>query len=322
MARLAVMVGLALVLGACGDDPVPYYGSGGAGGGTTTGDGCGVNSVRSGDTCACRSGYDWCAPGDPNDFDCCPVGGGGGGGGGTGGGGGGGGDGDGEIIVNWDGAELATHQQVEAYLMGLGIHEAIAQAFTQALVLPEDLLLVAGECGMANAFYTRMQDNTALVAMCYELWGVIAETFATEFDGDQAAAMTLDTWLYVLFHELGHAFIDILDIPIVSSEEDAVDALSTVLLIAAERPDAAVNAAVFWMLADDNETVPEELADEHSLNTQRFYNILCLVYGSNPAEYASFETAFPEMAARLPRCADEFRSASEGWDRLLAPHER
>jgi len=64
--------------------------------------------------------------------------------------------------------------------------------------------------------------------------------------------------MFIMFHEAGHMLVDEVQIPVLSKEEDAVDAMSTIFLLQAEDDlfDAAlIDATMGWMLmaADDKE---------------------------------------------------------------------
>ena len=226
------------------------------------------------------------------------------------------------MFVLYDGAEDPYHAAVENFLQNDGLHQRTEDWFDERLRWPEFLGVFSFECGFANAFYWRDDEGNPGIGMCYELWRSIAETFGLVFTQGEAAPLTYDTWMFILFHELGHALIDVSDLPVVAAEEDIVDAFSVVLLVAGGRPDAALSAAYYWFLADDNSRIPEVLADEHSIDAQRFYNTLCLVYGSDPTGYAWISEDIPEMEHRLARCPDEWAQASASWEELLADHLR
>ena len=50
-------------------------------------------------------------------------------------------------------------------------------------------------------------------------------------EGISAETATMDALMHTLLHELGHALIDMHQIPVLGREEDAVDGLATLLLI-------------------------------------------------------------------------------------------
>ncbi|MET0284227.1 MAG: DUF4344 domain-containing metallopeptidase, partial [Polyangiales bacterium] len=58
---------------------------------------------------------------------------------------------------------------------------------------------------------------------------------------------------------------------------------------------------------------------EHSLNQQRFYQILCLVYGSNPRAYQALVSDGVLPASRAQRCPAEYAQKSAAWEQLLEP---
>jgi hypothetical protein len=143
-----------------------------------------------------------------------------------------------------------------------------------------------------------------------------------------------------MIHEIGHAMVDILDLPITGGEEDAVDQLAAVVLLSSEDEAdtvAVIDAAYTKLLrADSNAANQANLtpaqrkwyeenppyADEHSLDEQRFYNTVCLAYGSNTELFADFVTEGVLPKARAARCPFEWRRISRSWTRLLAPYTK
>lgn len=83
--------------------------------------------------------------------------------------------------------------------------------------------------------------------------------------------------------------MDQYQLPITGREEDAVDIFAAVLLVESDE-DAVIAGIDQFDVNAAEETDLEELAfrDEHSLNTQRFYNVSCIVYGSDPSAYADW----------------------------------
>ena len=82
----------------------------------------------------------------------------------------------------------------------------------------------------------------------------------------------------------------------------------------------AVAAALYFNLRSGGDQAPTALADEHGLSMQRFYNLLCLVYGNDPVTYADLPTTFPDMEQRSARCEDEYDQKVSSWSTLLGPH--
>lgn len=208
--------------------------------------------------------------------------------------------------------KLATLQQ---YLRDKQTFEKLADDFNSEYALPTDLTLTPTVCGTPNSAYSPADHQ---IVLCYELLLDALQRF--EPLGDDGSKLAAEVWLWVLYHELGHALVDLYDLPVTGMEEDAVDQFSTVFMIDEGVPDYAMAAAIYWKFIDRGTATPEQRANEHSLNAQRMYNILCLVYGADPgSDDAAVIATIPEMKDRLPRCPGEWEQAKQAWDQLLKP---
>ena len=197
-------------------------------------------------------------------------------------------------------------------------YEAWVEGINHQLSLPHDVPVRHGECGVANAYYSPTDNE---VVLCWELLAQLARIANDPaIDDETAARFVGSTWLFITFHEVGHALVDAYDLPIVGREEDAVDDLATLLLIREGATDAAIDAASFWRFTETGQHSEVEFADEHSFGGQRYYAILCLVVGSDPVEYGWIvdEGYLPREPER---CVAEFERKDTGWSRLLAPWE-
>lgn len=221
----------------------------------------------------------------------------------------------GDFVLVWPaepGGQYAGYH--DAVVAGDGV-DAWVDVLNAQLALPRDLRIVHTQCGIENAYYSFDEE---VVVLCWELLDRIAYTMAQAgLEGDELEQAIGSAWLFVMFHEAGHAMVDFYDLPITGREEDAVDDLATLTFIDAGAADAAIAAAVFWILTDDQSYSDAKFADEHSLNPQRFYTILCTVYGSDPDAYGDLvEYGYlpPERAQRCPR---EYAQKDASWGRLL-----
>jgi hypothetical protein len=187
--------------------------------------------------------------------------------------------------------------------------------------LTKPVVVTAGECGVPNAFY-KPNGEVKTIVLCYEFVDEVIE----EFRYDGMTQEKLDKWVvgtatFVLFHEFGHALIDVLDLPITGREEDAVDQLAT-LLLANANPEAAYAAGEFFRQWGDWGDLglfkrTQSFADEHAIDQQRFYNVLCWTYGVNPQERFLIGERIPE--GRRARCAGEWKQLESSWKRILEP---
>lgn len=216
-----------------------------------------------------------------------------------------------------------AHAPIAEWLKQTGLLEKLSEGF--AAFKPErPVYVTSNECGVANAFYKPAEDiagqSVSRIILCYEFVSQVINEF--RYDGMEQAK--LNAWVagtvgFVLVHEFGHALVDLLDLPITGREEDAVDQLAT-LILAQSDPQAAYAAAEFFKQAGDWGDLgviktPQSFADEHSLNEQRFFNILCWTYGGNPTERFLIGERVP--TGRRERCTHEWKQLESSWSRLL-----
>lgn len=214
-----------------------------------------------------------------------------------------------------------AYRELAAELDHSGLLQQMAVELNQVIVLDDTLGLRFSECGEPNAFYDPKRRE---VAVCYELIESYYENMAAAYDTeDELDDAVAGAFLFVFFHEVGHALVDVLDVPVTGREEDAVDQLSVWVLVDGEEGDKAVlDAAVgFYAAAEAEDAVDEgSFADEHSLDQQRFYNMICWVYGSDPDAYGNLVEDGHLPAERAERCAAEYARIDRSWSRLLAAH--
>jgi hypothetical protein len=60
--------------------------------------------------------------------------------------------------------------------------------------------------------------------------------------------------------------------------------------------------------------------DEHSFSKTRLYDMMCLVYGSNPAGNAGMVGPDKLPEQRAVRCETEYKRAEHAWFKLLDPY--
>ena len=227
------------------------------------------------------------------------------------------------ITVIYTPAETERGQEIQALMERTQSYEQLTAGLNQVLSLPEPLTLNQAECGMVNAFYAPADRQ---IVMCYELVDYFLSLYAAEADMDPNApppeVSTVGALGFVMLHELGHALIDLLDVPIFGQEEDAADQFAAVIL---SRTDighiAAQSTAVWFYTASQQQDVADiPYWDEHSLDIQRFFNVVCILYGSDPTTYSGLmqELGVPERRKAL--CQQEYWEAWENWQAVLAPH--
>jgi hypothetical protein len=200
--------------------------------------------------------------------------------------------------------------------------EELAKELNQVIRIPDDITLSLAECGEENAFYA---SDERRVIFCYELMESLYAGFSEEDEDEEAQDAVAGAIAFILFHEIGHALVHVLELPVTGREEDAVDQLAAYILNdGSEDGESSVLAAARFF-GFDSEEEGDEIAGsafwgEHSMNAQRFYNILCWLYGANPEgqDYLVEEGFLPEE--RAERCGDEWAQLDRAWSQLLEPH--
>ncbi len=131
------------------------------------------------------------------------------------------------------------------------------------------------------------------------------------------------------YHELGHALIDVLDLPVFGPEEFAVDLFAIVMINRMHDEETAVQMAFDIAAAYDAGAMKESTAgsgpamwDVHGSDRQRYFNLACHMYGANPyaRDRVAHELGLPD--ARAETCQEEYELTSRAWgdviDRLIA----
>jgi hypothetical protein len=139
---------------------------------------------------------------------------------------------------------------------------------------------------------------------------------------------TLGNTMFVLAHEMGHVVISELALPVLGKEEDAADsfgALWALQIRSAFSERVLIEAAKGWVLSSYRDKKQgNELAfyDEHGLDLQRAYFVVCLMLGSDPEKFKALakEAKLPEE--RQTSCVRDYKNALWSWDLALKPHRR
>lgn len=123
--------------------------------------------------------------------------------------------------------------------------------------------------------------------------------------------------LSIFYHELGHALVDVMQLPVFGQEEDAADTASILLIDAffeEESATAIARDAAFGFL-DEADTSGEDTAwwDVHGPDLQRYYNLVCLFYGANPEERDDLAQDLGLPDERAESCEEEFELAYDSW---------
>ena len=213
--------------------------------------------------------------------------------------------------------------------------ETMGKVVNDVFRMERQLTLSLRNCGVTNAFYSSERKELIL---CYQMLDYLYKSYADSIpDPTELGEKIGNVLSFIYFHEIGHAMIDLLDIPLTGKEEDAADYFSFYFLASNEVPEgvkATMEGANFFLQSYQkmvNDTAYQRLKkegkepelpfwDEHSLDMQRFYTIAALIYGSNPEKYDYF-IGSGYLGNRRPAIAiAEYKKIKKGWDRVLKPY--
>lgn len=143
---------------------------------------------------------------------------------------------------------------------------------------------------------------------------------------DSSLNKTKHAITHTLLHEFAHAAIYTFELPVLGKEEDAADALASILLLEyfENGKDTVLSAASLFKLEslDIMTFEDEDFSGEHSLDIQRYFATLCLIYGSDPEKNSELINGNAFSSERAELCIEEYQSLSDSWHALLQPFTR
>jgi hypothetical protein len=151
----------------------------------------------------------------------------------------------------------------------------------------------------------------------------------TEQQAQDAMDFAMHDAVFTTYHEIGHLLVGELDLPVLGKEEDAADALATILLLNDDADDDSYNVLVdsadgwYFNAVKSTGAGVEDFSyyDEHSLDIQRAYAMVCMMVGKDPEAFAQTADAYDLDQDRRDGCAYTYAQALTSWVKLLEPHE-
>jgi Putative metallopeptidase len=198
------------------------------------------------------------------------------------------------------------------------------QAIFSPFRLPIDLTLRTVPCdGVSNAWWRRPD-----VSVCYEYLAEILRSMPKETtaEGVTPADAVIGQFFYVFAHEMGHAMFEMLEVPVFGNAEDAADHFAVFLMLKFERNEARgliVGSAYSYRRYVQSAEVTAPLvafSDAHSAPAQRFFNLLCLAYGSDTVLYGNFVENGHLPKGRVNSCKREYEQVALAFRKTIVPH--
>jgi hypothetical protein len=231
---------------------------------------------------------------------------------------------EGDFLVEYIELKNPKYERIANQVKQEKLLEDAAERLNKALILPYDISLRAKDCEEVNALYN---PNDHSITVCYELMEHFYKTFKNAGRSEETASQNMfDSVRFVFLHELGHALIDAYQLPITGNEEDAADRLSSYICLE-ELGDIGVRSAIaisdeFAIETKQNPSRKQDFYDEHLLEEQRLYNILCMIYGSDKEKHKEIVENGHLPRERAKRCESEYEKTSQSWKNLLKPYRK
>ena len=167
--------------------------------------------------------------------------------------------------------------------------------FLSPVRLPDKVLIKTEQCDQAESPY----QPGSPVTICYEYIAKLA-ALATKIPagGTTPRGVSRDDAMVgaiaqAVLHEMSLVVFDQQKIPVWGREDDAADKLAGFLMLQFDDKTAhrLMNGAAFFFEASDRTWTGSDFSDVKSTEAQRFYNYLCIAYGSNQKAFGDFVQA-------------------------------
>jgi hypothetical protein len=147
--------------------------------------------------------------------------------------------------VTYNPSRIKNHEEYRALFEANKMFDQVAEGLNRTVRLPNSVEINTVTCNTINAFY---DPRSRRIIVCYELLDYFVGMFKpTAKNEEELGNAVMGATMFGFFHEVGHGLIDQLDLPAVGREEDSVDQLATIILIAGgEKGVAQALAGAYW----------------------------------------------------------------------------
>lgn len=229
------------------------------------------------------------------------------------------------FAVQYSRAKTQEFDRYNHELMRNRVLEGIAEKLSGQVFLPTPVVITIAECGNANAFYN---PQYRAIVLCYELIAQLSNGIQRTFQG-KASPQEINAAIsgglsFIFIHELGHALISVLDLPVLGREEDAADQIAAYLLLQSpgSSPPYGLAGALWFFRSDTLFYTRRHFSDEHSLGPQRQSNLACWAYGKDSVRYQYLLIGKYLTPERASRCGAEYQRLDTSVRRLLGKNVR
>jgi hypothetical protein len=198
----------------------------------------------------------------------------------------------------------------------------LVRSMLSPIRLPRQLTVEIKSCdGNEDTYYSE-----GVVTLCYEYVELLQRHSPTV--GTPGGVARVDALLGAimdtLLHEAGHGVFDFLEVPVLGREEDAADFFAAYMALQLRPEDAMrIVEGAAYMFASEARTAlfapfgVGAYAGEHSLAPQRYFNYLCMAYGSNPNMFSNIAMDGGLPLNRFEPCVNEFALLRRGFEKVI-----
>lgn len=241
----------------------------------------------------------------------------------------------GKFILKFIKYDESPYKELYDYLTQNKLFVRTIDNFNKVLKLPKNLDIIFDKSEDAPYY----DPNKEQIVMGYEMFFLVASLYekaSPDETAERAREDAINVNRAFLYHELGHALIHTYDLPIVGDEETTADNLSTIIALNFHKDGLKIILDVidfYDLLAKAREEsgrdFESEYWDEHRLDEQRYYYVLCLAYGKYPEEvkkeiknYYDDPVMDKFLAERANYCREQYEQSFSKWMKVLKPHMR
>ena len=213
----------------------------------------------------------------------------------------------------------AEFDEIYELLQTENVLQDFIYAMNERIEFPGEVTIKVVECGEDNAFYN---PEDASISICYEF---LQHAIAMQDEENiPKREKLLHAAGFTFLHEMGHAIVDKLKIPITGKEENAVDELAMVILMS-DTSDATYYAAIEGAMQFYRDALEEDLRkypyyDTHAPSIERYYDMLSIIVGANPEsakEYVGKKDKFKLHPDRAETAEADYEQKLANWKKLL-----
>lgn len=167
--------------------------------------------------------------------------------------------------------------------------------------------------------------------ICYEYIHLV-EQYAPKDKtalGVSRADVIAGAFVLVTLHEVANAVFDVLNIPVWGRQHDAADKLAAYVMLEFGKNSQCCSKSLAWRTltgtisffeASKRTWTGSDFSDTDSPEQQRYYNFLCMAYGSDPDLFKEFVRPTLLKTRRAESCTREYDQVSAAFALTIKRH--